>query len=404
MHGGSLRKPLRTARPDRRIHTISFVDISYSWGPAIHFVELWNQFTKVSNRSVVGYSVLERGDRPYSELEFRFRPLRLDRFHPVKARRLGKAMYDLWLLFHFLWMRQTTVYIRLSRFGIFLLLALLVRNHRVFLEVNGLALEDSLNASSTSSRVSLWYAKLLEKAYMRLRGATIIAVAPRLASTIRERYGVCNTVTIGNGCDRALVERFANKKTSRHPALNIGFLGTFTPWDGHERTADLYRVLKRAGREVIFHIAGPGVAASDVYRQFIHNRDFRFYETIPYRDLWKFYTRLDAAYAFDRIDRSRSVEQSTLKLLEYWASRIPIISTRALGNEFVEALQLGVLLSEDELIDEELFYRRILVFLENLERYQGNFAHAPPPRTWKDVAEDTKRILDRGAEPYASAR
>lgn len=381
-------------RSSGRIHAISFVDISYSWGPAIHFVELWNEYARISNRPIVGYAVLERQDKPYTQVNFTLKPLRLYALSGLGIRRIGKAMFDISLFFRFLCTKETVVYIRLSRFGIFLLVALLIRNHKVYLEVNGLTLEDSVHGLTTRRLLAVWYSRLLERFYMKLRNATVIAVAPNIASTVRERYGVSDALTIKNGCDRFLVERFAKRDESRRRRLNIGFLGTFTPWDGHERTADLYRALKRTGREVVFHIAGPGAKATDVYREFHDNQDFRFYETIAYKDLWKFYSRLDAAYALDRIDRSRSVEQSTLKLLEYWASRIPIVSTRASGNEFVDEYRIGLLLNDEELNDRELLYQRMLVFLENIEEYRKSYQSAPVPRTWRDVAQDTKKVIE----------
>ena len=35
------------------IHTITFVDISYSWGPAIHYVELWNEFALLNSHNLI---------------------------------------------------------------------------------------------------------------------------------------------------------------------------------------------------------------------------------------------------------------------------------------------------------------------------------------------------------------
>jgi len=389
-----LRTQFKTKSRNGEIHTVTFVDISYSWGPAIHFVELWNEYLGLSERPVVGHAVLEKHDRPYTETRFALKPLRLNFHYGRVMRRIRKLFFDSALFFHFLLSPPTTVYIRLSKFGIFLLLALMMRKHKVFLEVNGLALEDSTHSRTGNRRVVSAYPKLLERLYMKLPSATIITVAPQITATVVERYGVSDAVTIKNGCDRRLVDTFSNKRKSSHKELNIGFLGTFTPWDGHERTSDLYKALKRTGSGVVFHIGGPGVEATDLYREFHDNLDFLFYGAIPYKYLWRFYDRLDIAYAFDRIDRSKSVEQSTLKLLEYWACKIPIISTRALGNEFIEEYGFGVLLSDEELSDEELLIQRMLEFLQNIEQYRRNYEAAPRPRSWRDVAEDTQRVIE----------
>ncbi len=377
-----------------KIHAIAFVDISYSWGPAIHFVELWNEYAKLSDREVIGHAVLERNDRPYNQLEFKLHPFNLmGNSNPIK-RRAFKLLYDAELFFKFLLLARSIVYIRQSRFGLLLLIALLMRRHEVFVEMNGLAAEDQLNSMLRRSRIRVWFYRFMEWLYMRLPNLTVISVAPTLTKTIKERYHTKHAFTVRNGCSDRLVQPYEEKRPAGKDVLNIGFLGTFTSWDGHEKTGELYRAVKKSGKKVLFHIAGPGVKETVIYREFEGNPDFRFYDTVPYTKLKDFYSVLDAAFAFDRIDRSKTVEQSTLKIIEYWASKLPIVATKARGNEFIEEYGIGYLMEENEMRDPQRFQEAVGIFLGSLVEYARNYARAPLPRTWRDVAEDTDRIVE----------
>ncbi len=377
----------------KRIHAISFVDISYSWGPAIHFVELWNEFSLLSNIEVTGYAVLERKKRPYTKINFKLKYLNLADNKNTIRRRLAKYLYDFYLFITFIFLKPTRVYIRQSKFGLFLVLALFIRRHEVYIEMNGLAKEDNTNSMSKSGYFKRLYCNLMELLYMKLPGVKVISVANKISSTIRRRYRVNNTYTVLNGCSQKLISNYCSTR-KENDVLNIGFLGTFTPWDGHEKTSELYEVIKKIRKDVAFHIAGPDVKKTVIYKKYYDNKDFIFYNGVPYSELGLFYNRLDAAFAFDRIDRSVTVEQSTLKLLEYWACKLPILSTAARGNEFIEKYKIGYLVKEDEYNNKDRFRKAVIKFIDSLDTYKENYRNAPLPRTWRDVAEDTKKILN----------
>ena len=80
---------------DNKIHTITFVDISYSWGPAIHFVELWNEYTSLSNAEVISYAVLEKNHSPYTKLEYELKAFRITNTKTNIRRRFAKIVFDI---------------------------------------------------------------------------------------------------------------------------------------------------------------------------------------------------------------------------------------------------------------------------------------------------------------------
>ncbi len=177
----------------KRIHAISFVDISYSWGPAIHFVELWNEFSVLSDIEVTGYAVVERNNRPYTKINFKLKYLDLADNQNIIKRRLAKYLYDFYLFITFIFLKPTRVYIRQSKFGLFLVLALFIRRHEVYIEMNGLAKEDNTNSMSKSGYFKRLYCNLMELLYVKLPGVKVISVANKISSTIRRRYSVNNT-------------------------------------------------------------------------------------------------------------------------------------------------------------------------------------------------------------------
>ena len=383
-----------TSLIDNKIHSIAFVDISYSWGPAIHFVELWNEYTLLSNAMVIGYAVLERNRSPYTKLEYKLKPFRIANNKTNIRRRLGKIVFDVYLFVRFLLIKRTTVYIRQSNFGLLLLAALLMRRHKVYLEMNGLAKEDNINSKNQNNYFKVVYCEFIERLYMMLPKVSVISVANNISNTIIKRYKLAKTYTIPNGCSTKLVGSINSLKSINNNIFNIGFLGTFTPWDGHERTIELYEVIRKIKNNVKMHIAGPNYRKTAIYEKYKNNDDFLFYGEIKYTNLKDFYEKLDAAYGFNRIDRSKNVEQSALKLLEYWACKLPILSTAAKGNEFIEKYKIGYLVKEDEMNNQEKFRSAVKKFLESLDEYKQNYEYAPLPRTWRDVAEDTKKILN----------
>ncbi len=377
---------------DNRIYTITFVDLSYSWGPAVHVMELWNEYASISRKQVIGYGVLERNSKPYTDPLFDLRTLRLrGRKKPI-YRRIRKVLFDLCLAIMFLFHRRTIVYFRQTALGLFLAFSLHMRRHQAIIEMNGLAKEDNINSLHKANRFVLIYSSFIEWLYMKIPGVVIISVADEISKTIQKRYRVKRTYTVKNGCSPKLIDIYKSKTHS--DVFNIGFLGTFTPWDGHEKTVDLYEEVKKIQKKVVFHIAGPDVKKTIIYKQQKNNRDFIFYGNIQYSKLKDFYEKLDAAYGFNRIDRSKNVEQSALKLIEYWACKLPILSTAAKGNEFIEKYKIGYLVKEDEMNDKEKFEKSVKRFIELLPEYRKNYKYAPLPRTWRDVAEDTKKILN----------
>jgi len=376
------------------INVVGFVDISYSWGPAIHFVEVWNEYSLLSNYKLIGYGILEKNKRPYTKLFFSFTPMIIKNRTSKVVRRIKKTVYDIYLFGLFMFCKKTIIYIRKSSFGIFMLLALYLRNHRLFIEVNGLAKEDQVNQINKNNIYRIAFFKLMEWLYLKLPNASIISVSKNISSILKRRYKIKKVFTISNGCSQRLLDIFESRRPLINNSINIGYLGTFTPWDGHEKTDELYEACKNLDRSIKFHIAGTDVKNTILYKKYATNKDFTFYDSIHYHDLAKFYKKLDAAYVFYRFDRHKNVEVSPLKVLEYWASKIPILCTAIKGTEFIKNYNIGYLIKESEYSDKVKFNRAVEKFFGSIDKYVNNYQIAPKPRTWKDVAQNTKLLIE----------
>ncbi|MCF7928119.1 MAG: glycosyltransferase [Spirochaetales bacterium] len=264
------------------------------------------------------------------------------------------------------------------------------------MEMNGTAREDYHLGYRTGPKRRLAYTLRMFVERLHIKRATgVISVSKNLSKTLARRYSNIQDEsrfhTVYNGCGTHFVRQAA--RTVRTEVIHVVFVGTFTPWDGHEKIIDLYTAVLEKGVPVHFEIAGPNVYSSILYQKLKENEHFTFYPGIDYLDLPSFYERMDAAISLAGIKRSKKVEKSTLKLLEYRAAKLPIFTTRSFGNEYVENLNIGVLVNQEEMDDPNLLGRKFVDFLENLDLYKKSYDTAPSPRTWKDAARETRDIL-----------
>ena len=92
--------------------TITYNDLGISWGPAIHYLELWNEFTKkYSNEyNVIGYAPSWTGEKTQSSTQiFPIKQISVPNIPIIR-----QIIYDLFLCFILIKHRKKLVYLRLS--------------------------------------------------------------------------------------------------------------------------------------------------------------------------------------------------------------------------------------------------------------------------------------------------
>lgn len=374
-----------------KIISITYNDPGISWGPAIHFLELWNGVAALHPEvEVAGFAPSWTGKAPILPVRFALKKFRVPAI--AKGR---QVLYDLAVAWRVLLRSATSdvVYLRLSQFHLFSTLALRWRRNRVVLELNGLLLDDAVSARR--SRLFRSFVRWQEGALVR-RASGLISVSQGIADTIRATYRPAGEIiTLKNGVGMHFFEDAASAASAAQRdgrRVTVLYVGTFTPWDGAARIVDLARHFP----EVDFCFVGEGPARKAVQAQATPN--MKFVGQVAYADLPQHYRLAQAGIVLYEINRHQRVHLSSLKTLEYLASGLPVFTTMVPGQELVAELGCGVLSREENLVDD---FRE---FLRHLAAYRSR-AHAARAVvrrdfSWESVADKTVAFI-RGLEPMS---
>ena len=314
-----------------KVLTITSTDLGISWGPAIHFLELWNAFYANNNRNIFGLAPSWTGCSPIIKPVF---PIKFVRVFNVPI--LRQFIFDFfvakYLLLH--GREYEVIYVRLTNVQLFSTLMLRVLKKRYIIEVNGLALED--NQSSKSSILRTLTSKLNEKILVKY-ASHIICVSEGIKRTIETRYRPQAPISvITNGVGNQFFKKQPSAKKAKKK-LTIIYVGTFTPWDGAREIISLAKHFSH----VDFLLVGDG--GQRKYLESIAPGNVLFKGWVNYIDLPNVYAAADAAIVLYESQRHLNVTLSSLKTLEYVASKLPVFSTDVPGQEFIQSWGVGVL-------------------------------------------------------------
>ncbi|MEA3053663.1 MAG: hypothetical protein QOG72_2566 [Sphingomonadales bacterium] len=361
--------------------TVTYNDPGISWGPAVHFLELWNEAAQLGNDlEIVGYAPSWTGKRPIVEPKFDLRIVKVPNIGAIR-----QLVWDFVIALHILRIRPDVVYIRSSAFHLFSLAALAVVSTPVALEINGSARHD--NISSGSGRLRRKIVELGESLLLK-RASVVFSVTERLREYCSSVNPRALHIHVDNGVAR---EFFAAKRDSR-PGVRFIYVGTFTPWDGAEKIVDI----ARRRPDLSFLMVGDGGRKGELERQAPDNIEFRGW--VDYARLPEEYAQCNAGIVLYEVERHRHTSLSSLKTREYLAAGLPIFSTRVQGQEFIEEEGYGLLSSGD-------LERDIQTFVERHSQYRRALAAAAPDlfnrHSWASVASTTVRCLKQivGRQP-----
>jgi glycosyltransferase involved in cell wall biosynthesis len=374
-----------------KIISITYNDPGISWGPAIHFLELWSSVAALHpDVEVAGFAPSWTGKAPILPV-----PFVLTQFRVPAIAKGRQVLYDLMVAWRVLLRSAASdvVYLRLSQFHLFSTLALRWRRNRLVLELNGLLLDDAVSARR--SHIFRSFVRWQEGALVR-RASGLISVSQGITDTIRATYRPPGElITLKNGVGMHFFEDGAPAASAPErdePRVTILYVGTFTPWDGAARIVELARHFP----EVDFCFVGDGPARKAVQTQATPN--MKFVGQVAYADLPQHYRQAQAGIVLYEIQRHQRVHLSSLKTLEYLASGLPVFTTMVPGQEFVAELGCGVLSREECLVDD---FREFLHRLPSYRR-RAQAARAVMRRdhSWESVAEKTIEFIG-GLKPMS---
>lgn len=362
------------------ILTISPNDLSKSWGPAIHFLELWNGISYLKpDWRILGVAPCPVQSPPSIPPQFELVRLRVP-----NVRLLRPLISDLRIALSVIRNRQTSlVYLRVSSWQALTVLALCVLRRPFVVELNGLADADGISAGRTAT--TRWLLRFLERFTIR-RSSAAIAVSDSIADFARLE-GQEKVTVVANGVQSAMRVKSGATHTTKPRVL---YVGTFTPWDG----AGNILALATKFPKVHFVLAGDGIHARELRGQELANVDFLGW--VEYERLPHLYSSVDAGIALYEIARHRSVQLSSLKVLEYAASGLPIFASRVKGMEFIEDYGIGVLTrnpNDNECLEDfEQFIRGISGYSIKAQSFASEHRYQ---LSWKRAASETILFLMR---------
>jgi glycosyltransferase involved in cell wall biosynthesis len=336
-------------------------------------------------------------------------PVRITYVPIIRLRFLRTLLYELLspflIMFQLVFWRPDIVYWRQAYLTVFpaLLSRLLVK--AIITEVNGLTIDEleSERLSNLRKKVIMVFESVNYRASSHL-----ICVAPVIRDRILEHYdlprGRVSVILNGVNADRMPVmdPREARREIGLDQDLQVvGFVGHFFPWDGIEYLIEAApRIIEETG-DVRFLIVGhglwgehlPGLVRKKGLEQYVI-----FTGKVAWERLYLYVNAFDVATApYSKGINLRS-GRSSLKILEYFACKKPVVASRTGAIPEVVDLDrrgLGITVKPE---DPGALADAITLLLRDkaLQRDMGKKGrdYVERERTWKIVAKRTQDIME----------
>jgi glycosyltransferase involved in cell wall biosynthesis len=336
-------------------------------------------------------------------------PVRITYVPIIRLRFLRTLLYELLspflIMFQLVFWRPDIVYWRQAYLTVFpaLLSRLLVK--AIITEVNGLTIDEleSERLSNLRKKVIMVFETVNYRASSHL-----ICVAPVIRDRILEHYdlprGRVSVILNGVNADRMPVmdPREARREIGLDQDLQVvGFVGHFFPWDGIEYLIEAApRIIEETG-DVRFLIVGhglwgehlPGLVRKKGLEQYVI-----FTGKVAWERLYLYVNAFDVATApYSKGINLRS-GRSSLKILEYFACKKPVVASRTGAIPEVVDLDrrgLGITVKPE---DPGALADAITLLLQDkaLQRDMGEKGrdYVERERTWKIVAKRTQDIME----------
>jgi|694.fasta_scaffold17392_9 glycosyltransferase involved in cell wall biosynthesis len=358
----------------RKIVTITFNDLSISWGPAVHYLELWDSFYNLFNDQyeIIGYAPYWENNSTIIPVKFKLNKIKVPNIPLVR-----QLYFDFILAFRLIKHRQDIVYIRMSSYSLLTFFTLKLLKIKPILELNGISAKDVESARKPS-----WYKKIVcwneIKFLQQAKGS--IAVSEGIEIFAKETSNA-KTITINNGIANSF---FLEKQHILDFKIKIIYVGTFTPWDGAKYIPHLADQFPN----IEFHMYGDGTLRKEIEANSPANIIFHGY--VKYNQLKEIYSQFDAGIVIYEIERN-DMKISSLKTLEYMATGLPIFTTDIPGQEFIKDNQIGMCIDIKNIKNEfEIFISILDLFKENINHYRKVHKN---DYSWDGVALKTEKFI-----------
>jgi glycosyltransferase involved in cell wall biosynthesis len=335
-------------------------------------------------------------------------PVRIAYVPIIKLRFLRTLIYELFspffIMVQLVFWRPHVVYWRQAYLTVFPALLSRLLGKVIITEVNGLTIDEveSEPLSRLRKKVILAFENFNYRASSHL-----ICVAPGIRDRILEHYrfsrGRVSVILNGVNSDRMPVmdPKEARRKIGLNQDLQVvGFVGHFFPWDGIEYLIEAAPRIIEETEDVRFLIVGHGLWGEhlpELVRQGGLEKYFIFAGKVPWEKLYLYVNAFDVATApYSRAINFQS-GRSSLKILEYFACKKPVVASRTVAIPEVVDLNrrgLGITVKPE---DPDALADAIIRLLKDnaLRRKMGDEGrdYVERERNWKIVAQRTQDIM-----------
>ncbi|WP_114390300.1 glycosyltransferase [Notoacmeibacter marinus] len=328
------------------ILTMTSNDVGINYGPAVHYLELWNEVADLDpGLHIRGMAPSWSGAGPIIQPNFSLRNFR------VYIPKIRQLLWDLICAGKILVAKEEVIYIRNSSMHLATLAALKIRQKKFLaVELNGLTIPDAQSRGSQNffTAVSNFCEVNLIK-----RAQVIFSVTEKIGEYARTLNPTARHVHVENGVSKKFFSKRQEIDRKQGREIIGIYVGTFTAWDG----ASQIRTLARSRQDVRFLMIGDGGLRNTIEKDAPGNMEF--VGRLPYRDLPEQYSRADFAIVLYEDERHKKLGSSPLKIREYLASRLPIFTSTASGTELVEDIDVGYRSKEGSVTDFNKFLSKI---------------------------------------------
>ena len=326
----------------------------------------------------------------------------------LKVRFLRTIIYELlapfFIMAYLVFWRPHIVYWRQAYLTVVPALLSRLLGRKIITEVNGLTIDEveSEPLSTLRKKVILAFERLNYRASSHL-----ICVAPQIRDRILEHYGLprhrVSVILNGVNSDRMPVmdPREARRKIGLDQDLQVvGFVGHFFPWDGIEYLIEAAPRIIEEIKDIRFLIVGHGLWGEHL-PELVKEKGLEEYVIfagkVPWEKLYLYVNAFDVATApYSKAINFQS-GRSSLKILEYFACKKPVVASRTVVIPEVVDLErrgLGITVKPEDPV--ALADAIIRLLRDNaLRRKMGDEGrdYVERERNWRIVARRTQDIM-----------